>query len=130
MASSTSPFIYVAVEVIFGSIYFYFHLKTTPELEDCPHSTNLPTIPESTLNNCFNNFKGSLLTELPFSEGFVGQLNLFKCLFSKYCRYIDRIDIVQIEDPKPTPNQRHSELVAALLFGCNSNQKHSAITKH
>ena len=39
-----------------------------------------------------------------------------------------RIDF-HIEDPKPTPNQRHSELVAALLFGCNSNQKHSAITK-
>ena len=49
MASSTSPFTYGAVEVIFGSIYFYFHLQTAPDLQDCPHSTNLPTIPESTL---------------------------------------------------------------------------------
>ena len=51
MASSTSPFTYGAVEVIFGSIYFYFHLQTAPDLQDCPHSTNLPTIPESTLYN-------------------------------------------------------------------------------
>ena len=50
MASSTSPFTYGAVEVIFGSIYFYFHLQTAPDLQDCPHSTNLPTIPESTLH--------------------------------------------------------------------------------
>ena len=50
MASSTSPFKYGAVEVIFGSIYFYFHLQTAPDLQDCPHSTNLPTIPESTLH--------------------------------------------------------------------------------
>ena len=50
MASSTSPFTYGAVEVIFGSIYFYFHLQTAPDLQDCPHSTNLPTIPESTLS--------------------------------------------------------------------------------
>ena len=49
MASSTSPFTYGAVEVIFGSIYFYFHLQTAPDLQDCPHSTNLPTISESTL---------------------------------------------------------------------------------
>ena len=51
MASSTSPFTYGAVEVIFGSIYFYFHLQTAPDLQDCPHSTNLPTIPESTLES-------------------------------------------------------------------------------
>ena len=49
MASSTSPFTYGAVEVIFGSIYFYFHIQTAPNLQDCPHSDNLPTFPESTL---------------------------------------------------------------------------------
>ena len=49
MASSTSPFTYEAVEVIFGSIYFYFHIQTAPNLQDCPHSDNLPTIPETTL---------------------------------------------------------------------------------
>ena len=61
MASSTSPFTYGAVEVIFGSIYFYFHLQTAPDLQDCPHSTNLPTIPESTLIvRCANSMKINL----------------------------------------------------------------------
>ena len=59
MASSTSPFTYGAVEVIFGSIYFYFHLQTAPDLQDCPHSTNLPTIPESTLYIFLVQFKSS-----------------------------------------------------------------------
>ena len=59
MASSTSPFTYEAVEVIFGSIYFYFHIQTAPNLQDCPHLDNLTTIPESTLfvkntNICFD----------------------------------------------------------------------------
>ena len=45
MSSWSSPFTYKAVEVIFGSIYFYFHLQTTPNLQDCPHSYNLPTFP-------------------------------------------------------------------------------------
>ena len=49
ISSSTSPFTYKAVEVIFGSIYFYFHLQTDPNLQDCSHSHNLPTFPESTL---------------------------------------------------------------------------------
>ena len=49
MASSTSPFTYEALEVIFGSIYFYFHIQTAPNLQDCQHLDNLPTFPESTL---------------------------------------------------------------------------------
>ena len=49
MASSTSPFTYEAVEVIFGSIYFYFHIQTAPNLQDCPHSDNLTTFPDFTL---------------------------------------------------------------------------------
>ena len=52
MASWTFPFTYEAVEVIFGSIYFYFYIQTAPNLQDCPHSDNLPTFPESTL--CYN----------------------------------------------------------------------------
>ena len=50
MASSTSPFTYEAVEVIFGSIYFYFHIQTAPNLQDCPHSDNLTTFPDFTLD--------------------------------------------------------------------------------
>ena len=50
MASSTSPFTYEAVEVIFGSIYFYFHIQTAPNLQDCPHSDNLTTFPDFTLS--------------------------------------------------------------------------------
>ena len=49
ISSSSSPFTYKAVEVIFGSIYFFFHLQTAPTLQDCSHSHNLPTFPESTL---------------------------------------------------------------------------------
>ena len=49
MASSTSPFTYEAVDVIFGSIYFHFHIQTAPNLQDCPYSDNLPTFPDSTL---------------------------------------------------------------------------------
>ena len=61
MASSTSPFTYEAVEVIFGSIYFYFHIQTAPNLQDCPHSDNLPTIPETTLVT-FNQDPGDCLS--------------------------------------------------------------------
>ena len=43
MSSWSSPFTYKAVEVIFGSIYFYFHLQTAPNLQDCPNSHNLTT---------------------------------------------------------------------------------------
>ena len=42
-------FTYEAVDVIFGSIYFYFHIKTAPNLQDCPYSDNLPTFPDFTL---------------------------------------------------------------------------------
>ena len=49
MASSTSPFTYEAVDVIFGSIYFHFHIQTAPNLQDCPYSDNLPTFPDFTL---------------------------------------------------------------------------------
>ena len=49
ISSSSSPFTYKAVEVIFRRIYFYFHLQTAPNLQDCSHSHNLPTFPESTL---------------------------------------------------------------------------------
>ena len=47
---STSPFTYEAVEVILGSIYFYFHVQTAPNLQDCPHSDNLTTFPDFTLS--------------------------------------------------------------------------------
>ena len=49
ISSSSSPFTYKAVEVIFRRIYFYFHLQTAPNLRDCSHSHNLPTFPEFTL---------------------------------------------------------------------------------
>ena len=49
MASSTSPFTYEAVDVIFGSIYFHFHIQTAPNLQDCTYSDNLPTFPDFTL---------------------------------------------------------------------------------
>ena len=52
ISSLSSPFTYKAVEVIFRRIYFYFHLQTAPNLQDCSHSHNLPTFPEFTLPPC------------------------------------------------------------------------------
>ena len=49
MSSLSSLFTYETVDVIFGRIYFYFHLQTASNLPDCSHSHNLPTFPESTL---------------------------------------------------------------------------------
>ena len=49
MSSSSSPFTYEAVEVIFGIIYFHFDLQTGPNLEDYQYSDNLTTISESSL---------------------------------------------------------------------------------
>ena len=43
MSSSSSPFTYKAVEVIFRRIYFYFHLQTAPNWQDFQHSHNLTT---------------------------------------------------------------------------------------
>ena len=54
ISSSSSPFTYKGVEVIFRRIHFYFHLQTAPNLQDCSHSHNLPTFPEFTLSeDCF-----------------------------------------------------------------------------
>ena len=64
MASSTSPFTYEAVEVIFGSIYFYFHIQTAPNLQDCPHSDNLTTFPDFTLKKSMHNIKFNLVSDL------------------------------------------------------------------
>ena len=57
ISSSSSPFTYKAVEVIFRRIYFYFHLQTAPNLQDCSHSHNLPTFPDFTLYEAFLCFR-------------------------------------------------------------------------
>ena len=49
MSSSSSPFTYEAVEVIFGIIYFHFDLQTGPNLEDYQYSDYLTTISKSSL---------------------------------------------------------------------------------
>ena len=49
MSSSSSPFTYKAVEVIFGSIYFHFDFQTAPNLQDFQYSDNLTTIPKISL---------------------------------------------------------------------------------
>ena len=75
MPSWSSPFTYKAVEVIFGSIYFYFHLQTAPNLQDCSHSHNLPTFPEFTLVS-FNRFLNV--------KALVGAFNMEKVLLGTF----------------------------------------------